>query len=142
MYNVKAVDFTLSSLNLFSQFRPTEKMMFCWPVLVTANAPMFIPSKYLDKLNNGDDLDEQVVEDRFISKFFISDTCITTISITMKTAGFISMIAAEMADICPPKTCDVGHCLFTDGSSSTGRLVVGSSGDIDVLQEAAKFNRY
>ena len=83
-------------------------------------------------------MDEQVVEDRFIGKFFISDTCITTISITIKTAGVMPMIAADLADICPPETCDVGHCLFTDGSSSTGRLVVGSSGDIDVLQEAAK----
>ena len=56
----------------------------------------------------------------------------------MKTAVFISMMAAELTDICPPKTCDVGHCLFTDGSPSTGSLVVGSSGDIDVLKEAAK----
>ena len=90
--------------------------------------------------NNGDGLDEQVVEDRFIGKFFISDTCITTISITIKTAGFISMMAAELAYICPPETCDVGHCLFTDGSPSTGSLVVGSSGDIDVLKEAAKYS--
>ena len=106
------------------------------PILVSANAPMFIPSKYLCMKNNGDGLDEQVAEDRFIGN--ISDTCITTISITIKTAGFISMMAAELAYICPPETCDVGHCLFTDGSPSTGSLVVGSSGDIDVLKEAAK----
>ena len=90
---------------------------------------MFVPSKYLCMKNNGDGLDEQVVEDRFIGKFFISDTWITTISITIKTAGFMPMIAADLADICPPETCDVGHCLFTDGSPSTGSLVVGSSGD-------------
>ena len=112
--------------------------MFVGPILVTVNAPILIPSKYLCMKNNGDGLDEQVAEDRFINKFFISDKCITTIWITIKTVGFISMMAAELTDICPPKTCDVGHCLFTDGSSSTGRLVVGSSGDIDVLQEAAK----
>ena len=99
---------------------------------------LLIPSKYLDTKNNWDDLDEQVVEDRFIGKFFISDTWITTISITIKTAGFISMMTAELAYICPPETCYVGHCLFTDGSPSTGSLVVGSSGDIDVLKEAAK----
>ena len=83
-------------------------MMFCWPVLVTANAPMFIPSKYLDKLNNGDDLDEQIVEDRFICKFFISDTCITTIWIVMKIADFICLIAADMANISRQKTYFVG----------------------------------
>ena len=90
--------------------------------------------------NNGDGLDEQVAEDRFIGNFFISDTCITTIWITIKTVGFISMMAAELAYICPPKTCDVGHCLFTHGSPSTGSLVVGSGGDIDVLKEAAKYS--
>ena len=56
----------------------------------------------------------------------------------MKIAGFISLIAADIANICPQKTYVVGKGFVTDGSSSTGRLVVGSGGDIDVLQEAAK----
>ena len=88
--------------------------------------------------NNGDGLDEQFAEDRFIGNFFISDTRITTIWITIKTMGFISMMAAELAYICPPKTCDVGHCLLIH--PSTGSLVVGSGGDIDVLNEAAKYS--
>ena len=77
-------------------------MMFVGPILVPDDAPILIPSKYLDTKNDGDGLDEQVVEDRFIGKFFISDTWITTISITIKTAGFMPMITADLADTCPP----------------------------------------
>ena len=110
--------------------------MFVGPILVTVNAPIFIPSKYLCMKNNGDGLDEQFAEDRFI----VSDTRITTIWTTMKTMGFISMMGAELAYICPPKSCDAGHCLLIHGSSSTGSLVVGSGGVIDVLNGAAKYS--
>ena len=106
------------------------------PILVSANAPIFIPSKYLCMKNNGDGLDEQFAEDRFI----VSDTRITTIWTTMKTMGFISMMGAELAYICPPKSCDAGHCLLIHGSPSTGSLLVGSGGDIDVLKQAAKYS--
>ena len=110
--------------------------MFVGPILVMVNAPILIPSKYLCMKNNGDGLDEQFAEDRFI----VSDTRITTIWTTMKTMGFISMMGAELASIYPPKSCDVGHCLLIHGSPSTGSLLVGSGGDLVVLKHAAKYS--
>ena len=99
------------------------------PGCITANAPIFVLC-----LATGNDCsgDKDIVTNGFSCKFFISYTWITTISITVNTAVFMPLIDADLADICPPETCDVGHCLFTDGSPSTGRLVVCSSGDIDV----------
>ena len=110
--------------------------MFVGPILVTVNAPILIPSKYLCMKNNGDGLGEQFVEDRFI----VSDTRITTIWTTMKTMGFISMVGAELASLCPPKSCDAGHCLLIHGSPSTGSPLVLSGGDLVVLKHAAKYS--
>ena len=110
--------------------------MFVGPILVTINAPILIPSKYLCMKINGEGLDEQFIEDRFI----VSDTRITTIWTTIKMMGFISMVGAELASLCPPKSCDAGHCLLIHGSPSTGSLLVGSGGDIDVLKQAAKYS--
>ena len=97
---------------------------------------LFVPSKYLCMKNNGDGLDEQFAEDRFI----VSDTRITTIWTILKSMAFISKMGADLANICPSKSCDAGHCFLIHGCSSTGSPVVGSGGVIDVLNGTAKYS--
>ena len=79
--------------------------------------------------NNGEGLDEQFTEDRFI----VSNTRITTIWTILKSMAFMSKMGADPANICPSKSCDVGHCFLIHGSSSTGSPVVASGGGTDVL---------
>ena len=71
LFAIQRLKFTFS-LNFVLLFRPTDESV--GPILVSANAPMFVPSKYLCMKNNGEGLDEQFTEDRFI----VSDTRITT----------------------------------------------------------------
>ena len=97
---------------------------------------VLIPSKYLCMKNNGEGLDEQFTEDRFI----VSDTRITTIWTIMKSMAFISMMGADLANICPSKSCDAGHCFLIHGCSSTGSPVVASGGVTDVLNGTAKYS--
>ena len=111
-------------------------MMFVGPILVTVNAPILIPSKYLCMKINGEGLDEQFVEDRFI----VSDTRITTIWTAMKIMGFISMVGAELASFRPPESCHAGHCLLIHGSPSTGSPLVLPGGNLVVLKHAAKYS--
>ena len=110
--------------------------MFVGPILVTVNAPILIPSKYLCMKNNGEGLDEQFTEDRFI----VSDTRITTIWTILKSIAFISKMGADLANICPSKSCDAGHCFLIHGCSSTGSPVVASGGVTDVLNGPAKYS--
>ena len=133
LFAIQRLKFTFS-LNFVLLFRPTDEIV--GSIFLSANAPMFVPSKYLCMKNNGEGLDEQFAEDRFI----VSDTRITTIWTTMKSMAFISMMGADLAYICPSKSCDAGHCLLIHGSPSTGSLLVGSGGDLDVLKEAAKYS--
>ena len=97
---------------------------------------MFVPSKYLCMKNNGEGLDEQFTEDRFI----VSDTRITTIWTILKSMAFISKMGADLANICPSKSCDAGHCFLIHGCSSTGSPVVASGGVTDVLNGTAKYS--
>ena len=85
--------------------------------------------------NNGEGLDGQFTEDRFI----VSDTRFTTIWTILKSIAFISKMGADPANICPSKSCDAGHCFLIHGSPSTGNLLVGSGGDLVVLKHAAKY---
>ena len=69
MFVIQRLKFTFS-LNFVLLFRPTDESV--GPIFLSANAPVFDTSKYLCMKNNGEGLDEQFTEDRFIVSTHVS----------------------------------------------------------------------